>query len=103
MLGSQSGITPGTPVGSFLLPLNKDPYFDVLLSNPNPAWMPTSQSFTSVFGHGSISFVVPAGAPVNLVGTTIHHACVLFDWTATGQGTGDVLLTSNPVGLLFTP
>ena len=103
ILGSQSGIAPGIPVGPHVVPLNLDSYFGVLLANPNPGWLPASLGYFSPASVAVATLTVPAGLSPCLVGTSLHHAFVVLDLTSTGQGSGELVFASNPLGLLFTP
>ena len=105
LLGSMSGTTPGQPVNGQLLPLNFDSYFlHTLLHTNSP---PLGNSFGILSsaspgpgGMANATFTLPPGLSPTLVGLTVHHAFVVFDW-----GTGAVTLASNavPVDLVTVP
>ena len=50
------------------------------------------------FGTAGAQVSLPAGSPPSWVGTTLHHAAVLFD-PATFQATS----VTNPVALVLSP
>ncbi len=82
VLGTTSGTSPGLVVDGLAVPLNFDAYTDYLLNFPNTAIVP-SPSVLDAAGRAEALGDVPAGAYGALVGTTFHHAALVYD----GQGT----------------
>ena len=60
------------------LPLNSDPYFLLTLLAPNTAPLFGSIGLLDGLGQGSAALILPAGLSPGLVGTTAHHAYLLF-------------------------
>jgi len=79
ILGSLSGTAPGTPAGSFVLPLNPDPYFTYTLNHPNSGLLVDTFGHLDAVGEASAAFVLPFASPPALAGQTVHHAAVLLD------------------------
>ena len=79
LLGSASGTTPGTLVGSFLLPLNTpDPWFTITLGSPT-LFFSGSVGTLDAAGQAQATLNWPASVPPYFAGTTLHHACVTLD------------------------
>lgn len=98
VLGTFSGTEPGFVLGPWTVTLNPDPYFQIVLHEP-------VQPFTSAFlglldgeGDTAASVVLAPGLATALVGTTVHHACVVYDITL-----GAFTFASNSVPLLIEP
>jgi len=97
LVGSISGTQPGLPLGPGLtVPLNFDPYTQFLVANPNSAVLPGSLALLPQTGASAAAWVMPAGAPPQLVGLELHHA-----WVALAPAA--VVFASNPVPLLLGP
>ncbi len=80
LVGSTGGTVPGTPFGSFVLPLNTpDPYFNLTVNAPNQP--PLSNSFGTLSADGSATtlFTLAPGTNPALAGFVVHHAYVAFD------------------------
>ena len=79
MLGSQSGTSPGLPLGNVTLPLNIDNYTVLMLIAPNQG--PVSGAFGLLDGQGrsQASFDLGVGQADDLIGLTIHHAYIVLD------------------------
>ncbi len=96
LFGSLSGTTPGLSLGSLLLPLNPDAYFNLTLSAP------TSAPFTGFFGtldsKGRSSASVTAPALPGLAGLVVSHAFVTLDPTTLA-----VTAASNPASFTLVP
>lgn len=85
---SGSGTTPGLPLGSIVLPLNPDPWFNGSLLLANSALFVNTFGTLDIAGRAQSQFVVPSGnvfAPA--VGTNLDFAFALFPFT----------FASNPV------
>ena len=114
LLGSTSGTTPGQPVNGQLLPLNYDTYFlhTLLHTNSPPlgnSFGILSSSSPGPGGMATATFTLPPGLGPTVVGLTLHHAFVVFEWS-----TGAVSLASNavpvdlvaplpPIGMAYIP
>ena len=97
LLGSLSGTSPGTAIGSFLLPLNTpDAYFTFTLLHPNQAPLSNSLGVLGPDGSATASFSLPAGSNPALWGIVLNHAYVAFD-----PLTAEVTLVSNAESLTF--
>ncbi|MFT4710592.1 MAG: hypothetical protein ACI9D0_001094 [Bacteroidia bacterium] len=79
VLGSLSGMTPGTPVGGEVMPLNIDGYTNFTLSHPNSVLLPGSFTTLDMFGSGIATFNVPPAVLAAFVGLTLHHAFIVLD------------------------
>lgn len=95
ILGSLSGTYPGTTFGGSMLSLNPDRYFRLTLTNPDPP-LSGSSGILDELGAARAAFE-PPGSWVNLVGTTVHHVCVVFQ----GDEQQAVVLSSNAVPVLL--
>jgi len=95
MLGTASGTSPGTPLGSFVLPLNIDGYF--LASMSSPIWT-GGAGFLSGSGTAQAQLGVPAGSDPSLAGLTLHHAFAVLDPITLAPE-----FASNPVALALQP
>jgi len=93
LAGSLSGVTPGTPVGAFILPLNVDPYFFFTVLHPNTPPLFGSAGQLDSTGHAPVRFVLPPNQPAALIGLRLWHA---FGVIGTALD-----LVSNPVPLDF--
>lgn len=98
LVGSVSGTSPGTPVGTVLLPLNMDAYLLFSLQNANVPPFAATFGFLDAAGKGIATLTIPPASPPGLVGATAHHAFVALD-TVTLAPT----LASNAVALALTP
>lgn len=101
VLGSLSGTAPGSPFGSFVVPLNFDAYLSYTLNNPN---LPPFIGTLGVLGADGTSSVpaFSAGAgtlPAGFVGLTANHAYVVVNLANPGL-LDDV---SNPWPMAFLP
>lgn len=77
MLGTLSGVLPGTQVGSLHLPLNADPYTLSMLGGVSLA-LPQVGTLDA-FGRATSRFALPPGLPTGLAGWTFHHAALTLD------------------------
>jgi hypothetical protein len=80
IIASSSGTRPGfaSPLGPQTIPLNFDIWTQLSIDMADtPVWNNTLW-FTDAAGKSSASFVLPPGLP-SLLGTTLHHAAVIFD------------------------
>ena len=98
VLGSLSGTSPGITSGSFLLPLNPDPYFLYTVSHPGSLPLVAGFSVLDAEGAATVQFQAEAGALTAAAGLRAHHAVVVFD-----LATLTVHHTSNAVSLDFAP
>ena len=93
VVGTMSGTSPGTQLGSVHLPINVDGYTWVVLGMP-PTFFWQFQGLLSGSGTASARFDLPAGLP--LVGPLeLHHAFVAVD------AQGGIAVASNAVRLLL--
>jgi len=74
VLGSLSGTTPGTNIGSINVPLNNDAYYQFTLNNPNSAILQNSSGVLDATGRAACVFK-PDGTFVNM---TANHAFILL-------------------------
>ncbi len=98
VLGSLSGILPGTSYNSLPLGLNPDRYFKVTLKQlpGGPLSAPAGQ--LDALGQASVTFALPPSVPAGLlIGLTFDHACVLTD------AVGNPVLSSNSVPVTMAP
>jgi hypothetical protein len=80
VLGTASGTTPGTVVGTATIPLNEDPWFTFTLYEPNELPLVTTLGVLSPEGEATAAIVLPPLSDPGLVGVTLHHAFV--DWSS---------------------
>lgn len=93
VLGSLGGTSPGIRLTSTVtLPLNFDPYLNLLLNAPNTLITPSVATLDAA-GRLTTRFRVPANAPITL-GMTFHHAAVVFD-----RGFTRFVMASTPTTL----
>ena len=98
LLASSLGTRPGflSPLGPQTIPLNFDPLWTLLSIQAanSPIWV-ASIGITDAQGRGGpAAFVMPPGIP-GFLGTSLHHAAVLFD------GALNSTYVTEPVGLLL--
>jgi hypothetical protein len=79
LLGSASGTEPGFAFGTFLVPLNPDPYLMVTLLYPNLPPLATSFAPLSAAGQGAARFTLPPMFSPVLIGLTVSHAFGVFN------------------------
>jgi hypothetical protein len=99
LLGSFSGTSPGFPIDGELLPLVVlDPYFNMMLSQPNLP--PFAQTFgmLNASGGANASVTIPPGIASALIGLEVNHAFVALD-----SATLKVTLASNAQSLSIEP
>jgi hypothetical protein len=96
VLGTASGIFPGTNLGTVLLPLNQDALFAYSLANPNQP--PYAQSFgvLDAAGTAEITFTLPAGLSGIPAGLVLDHAAVVLD-------SSSVVIATNALTLVLLP
>lgn len=80
LLGSSSGTAPGIPLGSVLLPLNPDGYFDFTAGSPNAGPLVNTVGNFPGSLQANAQLVLPAGLPPSLIGVTLSHAYFTFDF-----------------------
>jgi hypothetical protein len=97
VLGSASGTVPGVtdPVTGLVLPLNFDPYFELLYVTSGAGIVAPFFGFLDAYGNATATVTVPAGTNPSLVGLRLDHAYLTIDLF----GTGRMGLASNPVPL----
>jgi hypothetical protein len=100
ILGSASGTVPGLadPVTGLVLPLNFDPYFELLYASSGAGIVAPFFGFLDANGNATATVTVPAGTNPSLVGLHLDHAYLTIDLF----GTGLMGLASNPVPLELT-
>jgi hypothetical protein len=99
LAGSASGTQPGVPLGSFVLPLNIDPYALFTLTAPGVVLVP-SFGFTDAMGKATSSFVIPGGLSSSPLPVDLHHAFLVVTLEPTNAF---VSFTSNPVPVTLWP
>jgi hypothetical protein len=97
--GSLSGISPGVPFGSVVVPLNIDGYALFTVSQPGVLPLVNTLGILDGSGQGSAAFTIPPGASASLAGLTLHHAFVVLDQTAGGVA----VFASNAAPLTTSP
>jgi hypothetical protein len=90
VLGSLSGTSPGTMIGSVTVPLNNDAYYQFTLNNPNSTILQNSQGVLDATGRAACVFK-PDGTFVNM---TANHAFIL---------TSPVSFVSEPESCVVVP
>jgi photosystem II stability/assembly factor-like uncharacterized protein len=98
LLGTLSGTSPGTPAGSFTLPLNPDFYLLFSLANPNKPPLASTLGFLDASGKAGASLTLGPGQIPLLLGFEAHHAFAVLNASALA-----VVFVSNPVPLAFLP
>lgn len=94
LLGSASGVRPGTGLGSVHLALNLDGYTLFTLGHPNSAVLVNSLGRLDSRGRARAAFQLPSGLG-SVIGLRLHHAFVTL------SPGGRVRTASNPASLLF--
>ena len=77
-VGSVSGYRPGFKLFGHHFPLNRDPYFQILLDNPNHPLLPGSLGILDQNGRGQATFKIPPGVSKSYIGVTIDHAAAII-------------------------
>jgi hypothetical protein len=77
LLGTVSGTRPGIRLGNLVLPLNHDPWFDLLAMNPNTLVAGSFGTVAAVMPDARLSLL--PGAANALAGQTLFHAFVVID------------------------
>ena len=90
MLGSASGVRPGTRLGRHHLPLNLDFYTQLSWSYPRTMFFPDGVGVLDAKGKAKAHFTLPLGLPASLRWTVLDHAFVVWDG-------GGVRMVSNAV------
>ncbi len=98
VLGSASGTSPGTTIGSAFVPLNPDGYFGLTLQGTAPSLYIASGAIRSNGLAQAYFFLLPGSLSPSLIGLTLNHAFVVFD-----QFTGEYLFASEPMPLDLVP
>jgi hypothetical protein len=100
LLGSASGTIPGLadPVTGLVMPLNFDPYFELLYVSSGAGIVAPFFGFLDASGNAMATVTVPAATNPSLVGLHLDHAYLTIDLF----GTGLMGLASNPVPLELT-
>lgn len=98
LLGSASGIAPGTIVDGLMVPLNPDVYFRFTIQHPGAAPLYGGYGVMGDEGIAKALLTVPRGTPTMMIGRAVHHAYVIID-----PAIPAVVLTSNPVAVDLLP
>ena len=96
LLGSASGVRPGTSFGSAVLPLQADAYLFAALADPVGLGLGAAAGALDATGGASASVALAPGSDPSLAGRTLHHAALIFDG-------GEAVAATNPVPLVLTP
>jgi hypothetical protein len=96
LAGSGSGSVPGFTFGSFLIPLNPDPYFDYTINFPNLPPLGNTLAFADLNGRSIATFTLPPGLGI-LAGLSVDHAYLTLDAFL------NPTLVSEAAVLSFTP
>ena len=84
VLGSTSGSSPGIPVGTDILPLNLDAFFNFMLTSPNTPPFTNSFGTLDALGNGETVFSVPSGTNPALIGVKFTFSVVFICITPAG-------------------
>ncbi len=102
VLGSITGTTPGTPLGTVTLPLTSpDPYFDWTLLNYNAPPIPNSVGLLDASGNAAPLFDFGPASPPGLAGLTFYHAAIVVD--ASLIGLEGITMVTNPTFATLVP
>lgn len=82
LLGSLSGTSPGLRLGSVLLPLQADAYFDITASFPNSPLLTSSLGTLDSSGMANASFTAIPQIPASLIGKRFDHAYLVLNTAA---------------------
>lgn len=102
LLGSASGTSPGVvdPATGTTIPLNVDPYFQLLAFNAGAGivlpWIGSLNAGGKAVARVALPTLTSAQI-LGLVGTTLHHAFITIDV----GGTGQIAFVSNPLPLVL--
>jgi len=96
VLGSVSGLAPGTSLGGAVLPLVSDPYLSFTIAKPNTPPLSSSFGFLDATGNGAAEFSTQAIQALPLAGVEVTHAAVVLD-----AATLQVEHVSNAIGLFL--
>jgi len=99
LVGSMSGTSPGTTLGSVLLPLNvaTDPWFELSLTLGNSSFFQNTLGLLDGAGEAAAALALPANLPPNALGLRFDHAFAVID-----QASVRITFASNPVPLWMT-
>lgn len=97
VLGSASGTTPGFSAGSFTIPLNVDPFFELSLLGANVYPFDATLGTFDAAGRAAARFFVTTGLPPALIGVTLSHAYGVLDIA------GTLAYVSPPQSLSLAP
>lgn len=92
VVGSLTGTSPGTQVGTLVVPINLDAWTMATLVSANTPMFAGFRGQLNGAGSARASFVIPAGLPMSAIGLTVHHAALAYDG-------GGILGASNAVPL----
>jgi hypothetical protein len=79
IVGTASGTSPGTPLGSVIVPINLDSYTLALLGSPGLSQLLNFAGNLDANGQATAQVLVPPGTDPALAGLTFHHAYVLVN------------------------
>ena len=98
VLGSMSGIAPGTPYGSLMLAANKDRYFKKALQLGPGGYLKPPMGTLDASGMATVSFSPPLSSAKKWIsGQTFHHVAVLLD------AAGNTLASTNAWPITIVP
>jgi subtilisin family serine protease len=101
VLGTTSGIDPGTPIDAFnLLPLNFDSYLQETLMCSGAFPLTLNCGILDPQGQGAARFELPGGLDPIIVGKVVHHAALVVEYE---QDASWIELISNTVRLELIP
>jgi len=98
VLGSLTGVAPGTAVDDVLLPLDTDAYSLFVLDAPGSAPFDGFAGFLDGGGRAGASVTLPAASDPALAGTVLYHAAGVFELS-----TPAMVLATNAVELELRP
>lgn len=79
VFGSLTGTWPGVPLFGFNVPLNADPYTDIVMAATNSATFTNFRGVTNAMGQATATLNLPANTPAVAVGLEMHHAAIIYD------------------------
>lgn len=98
VVGSSSGVFPGTVMDGLRVPLNYDSYTQMMLQGLERPGYKRCRGHLDAAGQAQASLVMPAGQAPSLIGTVYYHAAVIVD-----PKNGHLVDATNAVEVLMLP
>jgi hypothetical protein len=83
VLGSTSGVQPGSPFQGTVLPLNRDPFMTLTATRANTALLPGTRGFLDAAGRAEAAFAPPPGLLEASVGGRVEWSVIFRDASGT--------------------